>query len=134
MPHEQAGDLADMGHVASGQAGTETDRPQAPNGAQSPSPVRTVRADKALQRGDYDRDELAQKKDAIMGTVKMVAYDRKFGFIAGEDGQDYFFHAKACDESLKGLQRGDGVMFQTGSNARGPLALRVTAFPNGRGE
>jgi cold shock CspA family protein len=68
---------------------------------------------------------------AISGTVKMVDYHRKYGFIHGEDGLDYSFHKDECDESMAYLTRGDGVMFEPSANARGPIAERVTAYPDG---
>ena len=34
------------------------------------------------------------------GTVKKVQSDRGFGFITGEDGNEYFFHRTGLDSSL----------------------------------
>ncbi|HYM84671.1 MAG TPA: cold shock domain-containing protein [Candidatus Dormibacteraeota bacterium] len=34
------------------------------------------------------------------GTIKKVVADRGFGFIAAEDGKEYFFHRSAVQPSL----------------------------------
>src|SRR5713101_6492429 len=36
----------------------------------------------------------------MTGTVKLFKSDRCYGFIAGADGVDYFFHAKNCTRGL----------------------------------
>lgn len=36
----------------------------------------------------------------LRGTIKNVIWDRGYGFIAAEDGRDYFFHANALEEGL----------------------------------
>jgi len=35
------------------------------------------------------------------GTIKKVVSDRGFGFIAAEDGKEYFFHRDGLDRSLE---------------------------------
>ncbi|MDP9247861.1 MAG: cold shock domain-containing protein, partial [Candidatus Dormibacteraeota bacterium] len=41
------------------------------------------------------------------GTIKKIVADRGFGFIASEDGKEYFFHRSAIDnfDSLRGGER-----------------------------
>ena len=36
-----------------------------------------------------------------VGTIKKVVSDRGFGFIAAEDGKEYFFHREGLDRSLE---------------------------------
>lgn len=61
------------------------------------------------------------------GTVKKVIADRGFGFIAAEDGKEYFFHRGGLQESLDfdRLAGGERVEFDIESNPKGPRAVRV---------
>ncbi len=58
------------------------------------------------------------------GTVKKVISERGFGFIAAEDGKEYFFHRDNTDgfDSLRG---GEKVTFEVESNPKGPRATQV---------
>jgi CspA family cold shock protein len=61
------------------------------------------------------------------GTVKRLISDRGFGFIAGEDGKEYFFHRDAVEEPLafESLAAGEKVEFDVTSGPKGPRAARV---------
>lgn len=63
------------------------------------------------------------------GNVKRVAADRGFGFIAGEDGKEYFFHRSGLDSSLtfESLQEGQTVEFDVEQSDKGARAARVRA-------
>ena len=63
------------------------------------------------------------------GTIKKVVSDRGFGFIAAEDGKEYFFHRDGVQPPLdfNNLAGGEHVSFDVESNPRGPRAVRVTA-------
>src|SRR6476646_8975051 len=63
------------------------------------------------------------------GTIKKVVSDRGFGFIAAEDGKEYFFHRDGLDRSLEfdRLVGGEKVNFEVESSPRGPRAGRVSA-------
>ena len=63
------------------------------------------------------------------GTIKKVVSDRGFGFIAAEDGKDYFFHRDGLDSSLDfdRLAGGEKVTFEVEASPRGPRATKVTA-------
>ena len=67
--------------------------------------------------------------DVTNGTIKKVIADRGFGFIAAEDGKEYFFHRGALDSSLDfdRLNGGERVEFDVESNPKGPRATRVHA-------
>jgi len=59
------------------------------------------------------------------GTVKTLL--KGYGFIAGTDGIDYFFHA----QDLQGvrfdtLKEGQAVVFEPGKGAKGPRAAEVS--------
>ena len=47
------------------------------------------------------------------GIVKEYDPDRGFGFIQGEDGEDYFLHVSGLREHMqdKGLREGQRVLF-----------------------
>ncbi|HEY8680840.1 MAG TPA: cold shock domain-containing protein [Candidatus Dormibacteraeota bacterium] len=63
------------------------------------------------------------------GTVKKVVNDRGFGFIAAEDGKEYFFHRSGLDSSLNfdSLNGGEAVTFEVEASQKGPRATRVRA-------
>jgi cold shock protein len=63
------------------------------------------------------------------GTIKKVVADRGFGFIAAEDGKEYFFHRGGLDASLDfdRLQGGEPVEFDVTQSPKGPRAERVHA-------
>jgi CspA family cold shock protein len=61
------------------------------------------------------------------GTIKKVVSDRGFGFIAAEDGREYFFHRDGLDTSLNfdRLMGGEKVTFDIEASQKGPRAQRV---------
>jgi CspA family cold shock protein len=61
------------------------------------------------------------------GTIKKVVSDRGFGFIAAEDGKEYFFHRNSLESSLDfdRLNGGEKVDFEIESSPKGPRAARV---------
>jgi CspA family cold shock protein len=63
------------------------------------------------------------------GTVKKVVSDRGFGFIAGEDGKEYFFHRSGVQSSLDfdRLVGGERVTFEIEQSPKGPRAEQVRA-------
>ena len=65
----------------------------------------------------------------MTGSVKRVASDRGFGFIAADDGQEYFFHRSSLDSSLNfdSLGGGERVTFEVERSDKGPRAGQVRA-------
>jgi len=65
----------------------------------------------------------------MTGSVKKVVFERGFGFIAAEDGQEYFFHRSGLDSSLNfdSLGGGERVTFEIERSDRGPRARQVRA-------
>ena len=61
------------------------------------------------------------------GTLKKVVSDRGFGFIAADDGKEYFFHRSGLDASLDfdQLATGRRVEFQIEASAKGPRAANI---------
>jgi cold shock protein len=58
----------------------------------------------------------------LKGTVARVLREKSFGFIRGEDGQEYFFHRTAFRGGFESAQEGDAVTFVPGN---GPKGLRA---------
>jgi CspA family cold shock protein len=58
------------------------------------------------------------------GTIKRIVSDRGFGFIAGGDGNEYFFHSNSVD-NFDGLQVDQGVTFDVEQSPKGPRANNV---------
>ena len=62
----------------------------------------------------------------IRGTIKRIMTEKGFGFIATDDGQEYFFHHSACPEkSFEALREGQAVTFEEGQGPKGPRAENV---------
>ena len=59
------------------------------------------------------------------GTIKKLVSDRGFGFIAAEDGKEYFFHRSGTDTDFDRLQGGESVTFQVEPSPKGPRAAHV---------
>ena len=59
------------------------------------------------------------------GTIKTLT-TKGFGFIAGSDGQEYFFHQSACvGVRFDSLHEGQNVTFEVGQGPKGPRAENV---------
>ena len=62
----------------------------------------------------------------MKGTVKRLVSDKGFGFIAAEDGNEYFFHQSACaGMSFQDLREGQSVTFDAGQGPKGPRGENV---------
>jgi len=60
----------------------------------------------------------------VEGTVKFFNRMKKFGFINGDDGTDYFVHESGI-EGGKNINEGDRVSFDVVEGDRGPKAENV---------
>ena len=60
----------------------------------------------------------------MKGTVKFFNVMKGFGFIAGEDGKEYFVHKSGLAEGVT-LSENDTVTFDTEQGDRGPKAVNV---------
>ena len=59
------------------------------------------------------------------GTIKRLT-DKGFGFIASEEGTEYFFHQSACSGTpFQDLRQGQTVSFTVGQGPKGPRAEDV---------
>jgi CspA family cold shock protein len=60
------------------------------------------------------------------GTIKKLVSDKGFGFIAADDGHEYFFHQSACTEGgFDQLREGQPVTFEKGHGPKGPRGENV---------
>lgn len=61
------------------------------------------------------------------GTVKEYNRDKGFGFITGEDGEDYFVHVSGLRVQLqdRGLRPGQRVLFDADFDMKGDKAINV---------
>jgi len=59
------------------------------------------------------------------GTIKKLVSDRGFGFIAAEDGKEYFFHRRGTETDFDRLMGGERVTFEVEASPKGPRAGRV---------
>lgn len=60
----------------------------------------------------------------MKGTVKFFNQMKGFGFIAGEDGKEYFVHNTGLKEGTT-LNENDAVTFDVEEGDRGPKAANV---------
>ncbi|GAI85299.1 unnamed protein product [marine sediment metagenome] len=60
----------------------------------------------------------------MKGTVKFFNEGKGFGFIAGEDGKEYFVHKSGLKEGVT-LNENDAVTFDVEEGDRGPKAANV---------
>jgi cold shock protein len=62
----------------------------------------------------------------MTGTIKRMVSDKGFGFVAAQDGTEYFFHQSACTSTpFDSLREGQSVTFERGQGPKGPRAENV---------
>ena len=61
----------------------------------------------------------------MKGTVKFFNNEKGFGFIAAEDGKEYFVHMSDLGEGVQ-LNDNDAVTFEVEEGDRGPKAVKVS--------
>jgi CspA family cold shock protein len=66
-----------------------------------------------------------KETDMQNGTIKKLVSERGFGFIAAEDGKEYFFHRSGTNGDFDGLQGGERVSFEVETSPKGPRAAKV---------
>jgi CspA family cold shock protein len=69
---------------------------------------------------------IIEESQMVTGTVKFFNRTKQFGFIAGEDGKDYFVHETGLKPGVS-ITEGDKVSFEVvaGEGGKGPKADRV---------
>jgi len=60
----------------------------------------------------------------MKGTVKFFNEMKGFGFIAAEDGKEYFVHQTSLEEGVS-LNENDSVSFEVEEGDKGPKAVKV---------
>jgi len=63
------------------------------------------------------------------GTIKKLVIEKGFGFIAGHDGTEYFFHRSSCPHAWDSLVNGQSVTFTIVPSNKGPRAEAVEPRP-----
>lgn len=84
-------------------------------------------AERQLKKVKRDpQTEAAMVETRISGEIARFIAGQPAGFIRGEDGADYYFHANESTEvPFETLRVGDAVMFRPESGEKGPLARAV---------
>ena len=60
----------------------------------------------------------------VEGTIKFFNTEKHFGFIAGNDGNEYFVHESGLKEGTS-IREGDKVSFDVVQGDKGPKAGNV---------
>ena len=61
----------------------------------------------------------------MKGSVKFFNDMKNFGFIAGDDGKEYFVHVTGLTENTT-IKEGDFVNFDVEEGDKGPKAVNVS--------
>ncbi len=61
----------------------------------------------------------------MKGTVKFFNGSKGFGFIAGEDGTEYFVHKTGLNDGVT-INENDSVTFDVEEGDKGPKATNVS--------
>lgn len=61
----------------------------------------------------------------MKGKVKFFNQAKGFGFIAGEDGKEYFVHSTGLSSGVS-IGEGDEVTFEVEQGDKGPKACKVS--------
>jgi CspA family cold shock protein len=71
---------------------------------------------------------------AMNGTIKRMVSDKGFGFVAADDGNEYFFHQSACTSTpFDSMREGQAVTFERGQGPKGPRAENEACVVRTRG-
>lgn len=66
------------------------------------------------------------------GTIKRLVNGKGFGFVASDEGNEYFFHQSSCDQvQFDDLREGEAVSFDAGEGPKGPRAENVRLSGDG---
>lgn len=61
----------------------------------------------------------------MKGKIKFFNEIKGFGFIAGEDGKEYFVHSTGLLNGIS-VREGDAVTFEIEQGNKGPKAVKVS--------
>ena len=67
----------------------------------------------------------ARRRNKMNGKVKFFNTMKGFGFIAADDGKEYFVHQSELKEGVT-LDENDSVTFDVEEGDRGPKAVNVS--------
>ena len=63
---------------------------------------------------------------SVNAKIKRLVSDKGFGFVAAQDGTEYFFHQSACTGvPFSDLREGQAVTFDRGQGPKGPRGENV---------
>lgn len=68
---------------------------------------------------------MQHKPQILTGFVKYFEPNKRYGFIAGDDGNDYFFHELDIRDGAGFPEKNAQVEFEVGSNRKGVCARNV---------
>jgi len=82
--------------------------------------------------GKYSEQSLRVKmvQKVIEGTVKWFSRDKGYGFIAGDDGHEYFVHSSALAPGTV-IRDNDKVSFEPAEGEKGKQAKNVKLLQKG---
>lgn len=86
--------------------------------------MNTTEATDMARRDGAMRDEVDDRPEVRQGTILRIVKDKGFGFLAGADKVDRFFHRSDAPD-FEVLTQGDLVTFVPGQSQRGARAAAV---------
>jgi CspA family cold shock protein len=73
--------------------------------------------------------EVSETKSKMQGVVKFFSASKGYGFLTGQDGQDYFVHfSSILIDGFKSLADGEAVEFEVVQSPKGLAAANVTVL------
>ena len=63
-----------------------------------------------------------------IGTVKWFNVEKGFGFIEVEGEKDFFVHSSAIKDSIRSLEEGQKVQFESEKGPKGLQAIEVSVI------
>ncbi len=93
-----------------------------------PKAIRVKPVSEVLQTAQPPQKEkyLSKEIKSMNGTVKWFSRAKGYGFLKGEDEQDYFcHHSQIIDGEADGLLSGDRVSFDVEESPRGKKAINI---------
>ena len=93
-----------------------------------PKAIRVKPVSEVIKTAQPQQEEkiVSKEIEGMNGNVKWFSRAKGYGFLKGEDGQDYFaHHSQIIDGEADGLLSGDKVSFSVEEDSKGKKATNI---------